>query len=164
MQKNTESQALLATLLSSSLTLTALISQKEHASVFFSNPKQLYSSLLKFKKLLTTLHYKNVSHDPHYLEDLSNTWLILQKEGTPIRSRASKPSNTELSLKKLLLSFEGFPDGADHSLGYYLSRYGKDNWNPFPFMQHIEQLHQTETSSLQSWIALLEEILDDLQE
>ncbi|MBM3197997.1 MAG: hypothetical protein FJZ58_01920 [Chlamydiae bacterium] len=162
MENTRQRASILAHLLFTTSLLTQRLLSKEQSRVFFAHPQILCQELCKLKNLLINLMYKSEAQE--FSEKLAKSWQIIHQEAVPIRSKISPPSCTEKLLKKFFSQVNTFPTGEDHSLGFYLSKYGQDEWTPLPFLLLLKNLHDHHPDILRSWISLIEEILEDLLE
>jgi hypothetical protein len=136
-------------------------------SVFMFDQQKFIDDLLSFRNLLILLCNEDHSHDPHFLEQMSELWHILMHDCNPIDPVERKNLAIPDKLNIFINTIASFPPGEDHSLGYYLSEHAGSEWIPFPFMNLLQKLHeehqiQAEQSILSSWLILLNSILEEM--
>jgi len=105
------------------------------------------------KKCFNELKENDLSQDIHFLQQLSDYWLLFLADFDPI-SYSKHPMITKIH--QFLSTVEAFPIGQQYSLGYYLSESAGLRWIPFPYMAILKNLYQDhqvnqENSQLQAW-------------
>ncbi len=158
---------LFATLFSHLKKLIAAFSGKNRSLAFGPTQQKLINDLLEFYRLLVVLSHEDHSHDPQYLEQMSELWHTLIHDCNPIDPSERKNLESYSLIKNLINSISSYPPQEDHSLGYYLTEHAGSEWIPFPFMKLLQKLHeehqnQPMTSFLTGWIRQCEDIFEDL--
>jgi hypothetical protein len=113
--------------------------------------------LLSLKEALLILQQENKSHDSAFLNLLSSHWQRLLEDDL----RLGHSLLFAEKMRAFTREWQHYPQGAEHSLGYYLSEYAGQKWLPFPYMEMIAELHREhkehpEQSSLSKWVKELE--------
>lgn len=114
--------------------------------------------ILAFRKLLYILALEDLSHDPDFTQQLSDTWHHLLED-------ASLYPELSVKLNFFLQQVRNYPPGADYTLGYYFTEYAGKEWIPFPFMELLQALHlQAQRDplhcTLANWLSLLDDIIE----
>ena len=163
LKNSTRSQAF-AILVSYFRKILNTLSAEETRSGFPGNQRHLIDTVLAFRSHLATLSKDDQSHNPNFTQELSELWHNLLDDCNSL-SR-SKEATLEIvsKVKFLIAQIENFPQGADHTLGYYFTQYAGIDWIPFPFMELLQQLHEEYSANpgisvLQNWISLLDDVL-----
>lgn len=129
--------------------------------------QKFVDDLIAFRSLLVLLCNDDRSHEPHYLEQMSELWHNLIHDCNPIDPVERKNLGIPAKVKIFIDTIANFPPGEDHSLGYYLSEHAGSEWIPFPFMNLLQKLHeeheiQQDQSILYSWVIMLNKILEEM--
>lgn len=122
----------------------------------------LWQDIKLIKNLLIIIRDENPTGDLKFAEKLSEAWVRLLNHVSNFSSE-----NTRVNIhkvKQLIHTIQHYPEGEDHSLGFYLNRYSEQEWFPIPFFKLLKTLHeecfsQGKHSDLDRWIALTTEIL-----
>ncbi len=109
--------------------------------------------LLLLRGELETLKKENKSQDTLFLHRMADIWrkLLDDQQNAP-------------ALSPFLGKIQSYPEGQQHTLGYYLSEYVGEKWLPFPFMElvsklHFEHTHNPINSTLYHWILQIDSLL-----
>jgi hypothetical protein len=153
--------------------MTTLIKQfinfftsKEKGKLLFIDQHQMIEDIASFKKLLQILSQDDQSHNPEFVQQLSELWHNLEEDCNSILSYSREAPKYFTGLKKFLNSLQTFPPKEDHTLGYYLKESVGKEWIPFPFMNMLQALHKEsledpERCTLAQWISVLDTILGE---
>lgn len=144
--------------------LLSFLMPRQKAATLSAAKELISEDLAALRKLLLTLSQNDVSHDPEYLQQLSEVWHIFLENFNQLLSLQGKITPFAAKVKNLLDSIETYPPDEEHSLGFYLREYVGREWLPFPFMELLQQLHlehqaSPETSHLAQWIGELDNLL-----
>ena len=122
--------------------------------------ESVLKDLKRIKKCFQTLMEEDKSQDVNFLSHLANVWLKFIDDYYVI-----KIHNKEFFQKihSFVNEVSHFPEGAEYSLGYYLSEFAGFKWIPFPYMEILKNLHEqyvddSEGSILKKWSLLIENI------
>jgi hypothetical protein len=137
--------------------------EKTNSSKILDN-NPLCESLQIIKKFLTKIRDENPENDPKFAAAFSETWDNILDNYNHISSK-----NIHLNVKKikqLIDAIDYYPEGEDHSLGFYLKHHSGKEWFPIPFFELLKTLHEEyflngKNSDLDRWIALASEILEE---
>lgn len=156
--KNATHLQIYATLVSCFQKMISLFSPKRNSAFFYQ--EHLIVNLLAFRQLLLNLSKEDLSHDPAFTQQLTNVWLAICNDSDPKRC----PPELLTKLNFFISQIKNFPPGVDHSLGYYFDQHAGGEWNPFPYMELLQNLHKEYAESpivsvLHNWITLLNDIL-----
>jgi hypothetical protein len=140
---------------------------KRKSDEFLMSREQLIEDLLSFKKMLQILAHEDQSHNPEFTLQLSELWHNLMD--VLDQSGLKKSDHPFRELYLFIEKIHAFPQGEDHSLGFYLTEYVGKEWLPFPFMDMLHQLYQQnqenpQRSYLSEWIAQLDAIAASFDE
>lgn len=129
--------------------------------------EELITLLQTMKTLFNRLKTENLSESSPFARELSDCWHSLLHMGDYKTPSLKKGTSLE-KIEFLFTMIRSYPEGGDHSLGYYLSKYTGDKWLPFPFMELLKNLHedaiiQKEKSFLDKWTVTLTDIINSLQ-
>ncbi len=119
------------------------------------------------KKILKKLADEDVSHNPEYVQTLSDAWHDLLDASDALDWWERKKGEEHTPIKKIIESIRSFPPKEEHSLGFYLMEFAGKEWLPFPFMDLLHTLHteyqsQKEKSQLGFWITSLDSTIKSL--
>lgn len=122
----------------------------------------LWQDLKLIKKLLIKIRDEDPTDDLKFAETFSDAWHRILDHYLHL-----PPETTKVNIKKVkqfIDAIEHYPEGEDHSLGYYLKNFSGQDWFPVPFFKLLKTLHQeyflnSKNSDLDRWIALASEIL-----
>lgn len=122
--------------------------------------KNLYALL----RVLQILEKEDRSQDSEFLSDFSFLWEKIHEDALVLRKKTTAYS----AFRKWILKIDSYPEGAEYSLGYYLSRQAGGKWFPFPYMELVQKLHRQHqknptSSFLVQWTLALEALIDLLQ-
>jgi len=128
---------------------------------------ELELELSAFKKALVQLTIEDASRDPNYAQHLSQAWHQLFDSVNLVEFLERKKSDVLTQLKTLIATFENYPTGQEHSLGYYMTEFAGKEWLPFPFMEQLHRLYEDhlthkKESQLSHWISAIDLILSNL--
>lgn len=162
--KNPSRAQIFAALMSFLKKMSSVFTFKGQSTLSLLEALPLLPSLATLYQLFKTLSIEDVSHQPKFIEALSESWNQLIDA-----HRHSPQSKTHSKLLFFIGQVQNYPLGVDHTLGYYLKEYAGKDWTPFPFMELLEVLHEefkrSKTHSvLNDWLTLLEEILEIFDE
>lgn len=119
--------------------------------------------LLEILVLFERLQMEDHSQDLFFLKQLSQLWSLLLDDALQF----SRRTPVAMHLHELMQSIQEYPEGEEHSLGYYLLEYAGQNWMPFPYIEMIQGLWKDsqkngEKSHLAEWCKDLSEIINSL--
>lgn len=128
---------------------------------FAYSQADLRAHLMEMKELFESLETEDHSQDVSFLQKLSRIWASILEDKLQFPRR----SILAVKMEALIHSILDYPEGREHTLGYYLSEYAGQKWMPFPYMEIIQGLweeHQkeAEASRLSGWCRDLGEILN----
>ena len=131
------------------------------------NKKAMGSNLLSFQKHLMTLMNEDQSHDPSFTMHFSSLWHKLTEDFNILNQHKAANDPTLNNFITLLEGIENYPPWEEHSLGFYLSHHGGENWYPIPFMEilftlHLEAKNNPSLNILQHWSKLITDIKESL--
>lgn len=126
----------------------------------------LWQDLKSIRKFLIAIRDEDPADDPKFAENFSDAWRrildhLLHHKNQP------HPSKVDLhKAKQLIHSINHYPEDEAHHLGFYLKKYGDDDWYPTPFFNILKRLHSEyfsngKNSTLDLWICSISEILDE---
>jgi hypothetical protein len=137
---------------------------KEHQGAY-TTPSGLRAALFEFRKHLVALAGEDLSSDPRFHATLHAAWRQLAEEKEDL---LEETKGVAIPIISKCTFFEEqlalYPLGAEHPISYYFSHCVGGDWIPLPFVHILFQLY-TEfkdaptTSTLQSWIVLLDDML-----
>ena len=132
----------------------------------------LWQDLKLIKNLLVKIRDENPTGDLKFAQQLSEVWIRLLNQVSHLSSGDTCVNDTRVNdtrvkinkVQQLVHAIQHYPEGEDHSLGFYLKRYSEQEWFPIPFFKLLTALHeecftQGKNSDLDRWIALVSEIL-----
>lgn len=130
--------------------------------------RTILETLQKFQKLLDQLCQEDLSRDAVFAQELSEQWLKIKEDFNKIQVIEKKGSTKVASFRRAIDAVNHYPQGADHSFGYYLQEQAGRDWLPFPFIDmllglHLEYKKKATASSLCHWIDLIEEVNRELK-
>ncbi len=140
-----------------------LLSPKEE-----EKKKSVHSALIhsieQVKDGFERLKTIDFSQDTQYLSHFSSCWHAFFEEVSHIKRGAPFYA----SLERFITEVETYPNGQEHSLGYYLDEFAGSEWLPFPFMEmlavlHKEHISSPETSRLSLWTNALKALISEIQ-
>jgi hypothetical protein len=152
-----------ATLVSFFKKIVSLFGFKEKGDLLVFG-HELYEHLFAFRSLLLALADQDESHRPEFIQQLSELWNQLIDDCNAVSSAFDSSSDTMNHIKFLIAQIAQYPQGADHTLGYYFEAFAGKDWIPFPYMDLLQELHEEyqndiAASHLAKWIFLLDDIL-----
>lgn len=138
--------------------------KKNLASPPVAKDDVLIKDLERLKLLFLQLAEKDVSENVHFASTLSDTWSSLTDHSDAIEEGSMVSGIDPQKVRTLSKTIGKFPEGEEHTLGYYLKEHAGKDWLPFPYMELLKKLHRLHAvepthSPLQQWIEMLEEIL-----
>lgn len=147
--------------------MLSFLSFKGKGLTFFFNQRTLLNDILAFKNMLLLLSAEDESHNPSFIQKLTELWHKLLDDCNSLSYSLQGSSEFLTKLNFFLSQVQNYPLGADHTLGYYFTEYVGKEWTPFPFMELLQTLHEdfqahSTQSILSDWISLLDEILGPL--
>jgi hypothetical protein len=115
---------------------------------------KISGDLSDLKDAFEAMRVEDKSQDIAFLNKLSEIWRHALEHSMSVKSDGFR-----VFVKKI----QNYPEGADHTFGYYLTEYTSEEWLPFPYMELIQNLHEeyqrnAEGSALNLWIQELERI------
>lgn len=136
--------------------------EKKFLPAMQANP--LKTDLKEIKSLLITIRDEDPANDITFAEKLSTAWKKILDHYLFAQSHSDFSSLNLLKIKELISSFDTYPDGEVHSLGFYLKKFGAGDWYPAPFFSILKRLHEEyfsegKRSFLSLWISIIEDIL-----
>lgn len=125
-----------------------------------SMKKQVRENLSQMKNALTILKYEDKSQEGPFLKNISQVWQKMLEHSLQFQ----KMTPLAVEFKNFIKTIASYPEGQDHSLGYYLSEYAGESWLPFPYMELLQKLHtlskkNSSQNSLDEWIHSLEKMI-----
>jgi len=116
-------------------------------------PKELSldKTLTEFKRCLEILQKEDPSTEDDFLAHFSDTWILLLQN-----SAARKDL---IDLRALIREIQSYPEGADYSLGYYLTEHAGKEWAPMPYRELIQKIHFTGRDILTKWLSQIDQLL-----
>lgn len=133
---------------------------------FFGGKKEgggsaVENHLLALKQLLEILKSEDRSQDVSFLNSLSEIWHQLLEDLPLLETGPLLP----LPFRQFIKEMELYPEGQEHTLGYYLAEYAGQKWLPFPYMELIQQLHaqhqkEPTSSALTRWVGYINVLLN----
>ncbi len=119
--------------------------------------------LAQMRDLFESLKMEDHSQDASFLQRLSQVWMLLLDGVMQFSRRAV----FAVRMQELIQSVQEYPEGQEHSLGYYLTEYAGQKWMPFPYMEIIRSLwadyqEHLEASRLSQWCRDLDEMINSL--
>ncbi len=140
--------------------LLALFETKTERGVSTSVEKTTRQNLALFKDCLNMLQEEDLSQDIEFLNRLSQIWYAVLEDSLRFR----KTSPFALAFRTLLRELQHYPEGAEHSLGYYFSEYAGQTWLPFPYMELMMNIHRAhkanrDASPLTRWCAEIDQLI-----
>ena len=122
----------------------------------------LWQDLRFMKTLLIKIRDENPTENLKFAETFSEVWHRVLDHYHHL-----SPESTRVNIKKVkqfIDAIQDYPEGEDHSLGFYLKNYSGQEWFPVPFFTLLKKLHEEcflngKNSDLDLWIALLSEII-----
>ncbi len=138
-------------------------SPQEKACAFTEG--DLRGLLIRMKELLESLKMEDHSQDAVFLQELSGVWVLLHDTALEI----PRKSHFAAQMRALIQSIRDYPEGREHSLGFYLSEYTGQKWMPFPYMEIIQGLwvdyqKNEDESQLERWCRDLDGMIADFAE
>ena len=129
----------------------------------------LFHKLELLEKSLARIADEDVSYKPEFTNKLSLLWESLNTELEKIKYSVDSKNEVLVKIQLLIEDFAGYPEGKDHTLGYYLTECVGLDWLPVPFLQILRELHASyqddpDRSTLGKWIAELQDILQSDEE
>lgn len=123
----------------------------------------LKADLKEIKALLITIRDEDPANDLNFAAKLSTSWKKILDHYISAQHQSDASLNL-MKIKELISSFDHYPDGEVHSLGFYLKKLGESDWYPAPFFSILKRLHQEyfsegKKSFLSLWISIIEDIL-----
>ena len=122
-------------------------------------------TLLLLKASFEIMMREDRSQDAPFLKRLSKLWQGLLEHSIQLQTKGSFGKQ----FKALIKEIERYPEGEEHTLGYYLDEYAGQTWLPFPYMELIQKMHHQyeldpPSSCLTRWAQMIEEILNGLSD
>lgn len=122
--------------------------------------QHILEDLLALKKILQILANEDESHNPEFIQQLSEVWHNLSDDCIQIES-------DEKNIFTFVQKMESYPPNEDPSLGFYLREYVGKEWLPFPFMNILQRLHEErqqhpQESELNQWMTSLNTLISSL--
>ena len=119
--------------------------------------------LTEMRDLFERIKMEDHSQDASFLQNLSQLWMRLLEDAMQF----SRRSIFAVQMQALIESIQEYPEGQEHSLGYYLTEYAGQKWLPFPYMEIIRGLwadyqENLEASRLSQWCRDLDEMINSL--
>lgn len=151
--------------------LQMLLFFKKLASAFALAPRKeevketvLVSDLEKLRGAFEKLKTVDFSQDVPYLNFLSETWHNFLDDAATIK----KDEPFFAKMEEFIEQVQEYPNGQEHSLGYYLAEFAGGEWLPFPFMELLLRLHEEHTenpeeSHLKRWTELLKTLIEQIK-
>lgn len=125
----------------------------------------LWQDLKDIRVFLIMIRDEDPTNDLKFAEKFSEAWRRILDHFLH-RGNQPAPSKVDIKMTKdLIQAINHYPQGESHSLGFYLKKYGDEDWYPAPFFKFLHQLHkeyftQGKNSALDLWISTINEILD----
>jgi len=115
--------------------------------------------LYELKEAFEAMKEEDKSQDVQFLNHLSTIWHHTLEHSLLFKRTDPFSEAFRIFLKKI----QNYPEGQDHTLGYYLTEHTKGQWLPFPYMELIQELHEEhqrnpEESKLTLWTRELIEL------
>ena len=147
--------------------LELFIDNNYSANKLIFEPKIILTPLKAFKMKLDTLSQLDVSSDIKFIEKLSESWIVFLKSQALYSSQQVLPTSTLTKINKLITEISQYPKDEEHSLAFYLNEHPGSEWIPFPLIKILKELYdsfqiQPESSTLQSWAELIDDIIHDI--
>ncbi|MEM7174740.1 MAG: hypothetical protein AAF443_02280 [Chlamydiota bacterium] len=113
-----------------------------------------------FYSLLEHLKQSDLSRDPAFCRQLSETWNRLLQHRMLMHRIQKKPKINITTFDALIKAINTFPSSEDQKLGYYLSEQAGKEWLPTPFMDLLYRLYDDyhinrHQSHLEKWTQLI---------
>ncbi|MCH9630528.1 MAG: hypothetical protein S4CHLAM37_05290 [Chlamydiia bacterium] len=125
----------------------------------------IWQDLKAIRTLLIKIRDEDPADDPKFAEKFSEAWRRILDHYLH-QGNQKKASKVDLKkAKEFIQAINHYPDGELHSLGFYLKKYGDEDWYPVPFFKILKQLHDEyftvgKNSALDLWICAISEMLD----
>lgn len=128
---------------------------------------QISDLLQAFKNLLNLLGSKDQSKHPEVAQRLSELWHKITDDFNVIKFLERSFPEIFLKLKKFIVSLDQYPEGQEHTFGFYLKEHVGQDWLPFPYMEILSNLHKEHQrkpheSHISQWISMLDHIIESL--
>ncbi|MDE3045602.1 MAG: hypothetical protein KGJ02_03045 [Verrucomicrobiota bacterium] len=154
-----ESLALGAYLLSLFRKCWQIFQKDTERGVSTETEKEVRANLLKLKAALEILKKEDRSQDTEFLNSLSHLWHQTLED----HLRFKRGSSFSTSFRTFVRDLQHFPEGQEHSLGYYLSEYAGEKWLPFPYLELIQKIYREHqqspsTSALTRWTEKIDQL------
>jgi hypothetical protein len=120
-------------------------------------------NLILLKEAFESMQSEDRSQDIEFLNHFSEIWHLVLENSTKFRRIDPFPTAFRSFMKKI----QNYPEGQEHTLGYYLTEYTGQKWLPFPYMDLIQKIHEEYQSKdgespLALWIQMLDELISSL--
>lgn len=127
--------------------------------------KEVRQDLYHLKAAFETMKLEDHSQDIPFLNRLSEIW----HHALEISLRFKRTHAFSVAFQSFVRNIQNYPEGEEHTLGYYLSEYTGEKWLPFPYMELIQKIHEQYKSNptespLALWIQELDELISSLQD
>lgn len=124
----------------------------------------LFADLKKIHLLFEQLKDRDQSENINFAQALSEAWCSIQLHAEGIQEGLLKSALDPKLILSIIKEIGRYPEGAPHSLGYYLKEHAGRDWLPFPFMEILKKLHKEvaldgDRSSLSQWTDSLSKII-----
>lgn len=163
--KNSTRFQVFATMVSYFKKMISPFAFKGKEGILLLNQQQAMENVIAFRKLLEVLSLDDESHNPEFMEQLTEVWHALVDDSAALSNSTIKAqAQAAVQITFFIAQVQNYPPTEEHSLGFYFTEYAGKDWIPFPFMELLQNLHEEyqlfpEKSVLGNWISLLTEIL-----
>jgi hypothetical protein len=122
--------------------------------------KEVRDDLHLLKGSFESLKWEERSQDVEFLNGLSEIWHRALEDRMRFKQSAAFSAAFRAFVKKI----QNYPEGQEHTLGFYLTEYTGEKWLPFPYMELIQRIHEEyqsdpAASALSFWILELEQLI-----
>ncbi len=137
-----------------------LFEEKKEKEALNEATKEIQKHLLRMRSILDTLKREDRSQDSPFLNEFSHIWHALMDDADNFKKTTAWTHH----FRSFLKAIQHYPEGQEHTLGYYLTEYAGKTWLPFPYMEMIAKIYREHQkvpieSTLELWTKRIDELL-----
>ena len=125
--------------------------------------KEVLDDLMQLRDAFELMKGEDRSQDIAFLNRLSKIWHNALEHSLKFR----RTNALSIAFRSFVQKIQNYPEGQEHTLGYYLTEYTGEKWLPFPYMELIQRIHEDHVkepneSALSQWIQELDELISGI--